>query len=139
MGSHFYCKENPKLLKMDVTRNALHQHLVKKSDARKQTCIQWMLCVWSDMYWVETWHKWWGGYYKADHNTLYFSARNFLKLMGQQCMIFCVLSENGSNILGSIYIHVYHIPPHQPYYCFNYKFIANHHNFCCLITAQPAS
>ena len=35
------------------------------------------------MYWVETWHRWWGGYYKADHNTLYFSARNFL-MKGQR-------------------------------------------------------
>ena len=25
---------------------------------------------------VETWHKWWGGYHTADHNTLYFNARN---------------------------------------------------------------
>ena len=31
------------------------------------------------MYWVETWHKCWGGYYTADHNNLYFNARNFLK------------------------------------------------------------
>ena len=33
------------------------------------------------MYWVETWHKWLGGYYPADHNTLYFNARNFLRFI----------------------------------------------------------
>ena len=36
-------------------------------------------CSVSCIDWVETWHKWWGGYYTADHNTLYFNARNFLK------------------------------------------------------------
>ena len=38
-------------------------------------CPYLLLCI---MYWVETWHRWWRGYHKADQNTLYFSARIFL-------------------------------------------------------------
>ena len=41
----FTAKKTPNFLKWHVTRNALHQHLVKKSDARKQTCILCVLCV----------------------------------------------------------------------------------------------
>ena len=104
----YTAKKTTKFWKWHVTRTAWHQHLVKKSDARKQTCewcirieykkqqyytfiIGWLSAhvtiyqghcgvklVQFSITHISCSVSWWGGYYTTGHNTLYFNARNFL-------------------------------------------------------------